>query len=100
MKRLMKKNICVSSWCQVVAVSIFILQFIQLVDAQSLQSNSIHPNDHLELIIDTNERQNRALKASEEENCPMCNFSEVSDSKAFLSKNITCIPASFCKICH
>lgn len=83
MKRLTKRNICVSSWCQVVAVSILFSQIIQLVGAQNSQVNSIDPNDQLELTINTSERQNRALNSSEEDGCPMCNLSEVSSWRHF-----------------
>lgn len=103
MKRLTKKNICVSSWCQVVAVFVFVLQIIQLVDAQNLQGNSIHPDDQLELTINTNERQERALNNSAED-CPLCNLSEVSGAISVIQRFFSIIrdriPVWMCEIFH
>lgn len=83
MKRLTKKNICMSSWCQVVVVCIFAAsQIIHLVNAQSTTDATTDSNDH------TTE-----LSHSTEGDCPMCNLSEVSElapcfyeSEIFLDK--------------
>jgi hypothetical protein len=93
MKRLTKKNICMSSWCQVVAVCLFASQIIHLVDAQSTtDATTADSSDHTELSHSTE---------STEGNCPMCNLSEVSElaplfllryviQKIFLDKIYVC----------
>lgn len=89
MKRLTKKNICMSSWCQVVAVCILASQIIHLgTHAQSTNEEKTIP------AAEQNVRITRALNSTGD--CPLCNLSEVSvasESENFLNNLI------FIRIC-